>query len=130
MTDYKKTPGRFPSRRNPPGKKTPTQKLADILPALCETMQLDEKVGELSVLRLWPTVLSQVLHDDRFIACSQGARILQQADRNILIVRVENATLAGELSFAREQLLATLNTYTPQTGIHLHEIRLQVASLK
>ena len=111
-------------------KKTDTQKLSDILPALCDAMKLDETVQELSVLRLWPTVLSAVLDDDRFRAATRATRTLDQGGRKILIVKVENAVIAGELNFARETLLTAMNAYTPQTGLRLDEIRLHVASLK
>jgi hypothetical protein len=102
----------------------PIASVAQILSQVTENLAIDQKVHELALLALWPQVVEDSLRDR-----TKAVRIVQEAGRHILWVRVKDAVTAGELSFQTETIREKLNQYSPQTGLSLHGIRLKIGSL-
>ena len=108
-----------------------TDKLSDILPALCQQLAFDQKIGEFSVLKLWDQELKKLLPQPHWQGATQAVAVHRtpHADKDddaVLTVRVKSAPQAAELSFHLETLREALNRYAPQTGIKLTHIHLQV----
>lgn len=102
--------------------------LADVLPGLCQDLELDKKVNELALLALWPKqvamVAGQVAADH-----SKAIRLKKQGYKTTLLVRVSNAALASEMTFQIPVIQEALNRFSPQTGIAVDHIQLTVGSL-
>lgn len=102
-----------------------TESVADILPSFCESISLDDRIRDMAVLRLWPTLLP----DERFQAVSRAIMLKRVGNQTHLLVRVSDATAASELSFYREQIRHALNDFASQTGVRVDDIRLHVGHL-
>lgn len=102
--------------------------LADILPALCQDLDLDKKVNELALMALWPKqvagIAGQVAADH-----SKAVRLKKQGHQTTLLVRVSNAAMASELSFQVPAIKEALNKFSPQTGLTVDQIQLTVGSI-
>ena len=108
------------------GKNFSTEKISDILPAMCESMALDTHVRDMAVLRLWP----KLLPDERFVAASQALSIRRVGAQHVLMVRVSDASLATELGFYRDAMREAINAFAPQTGLRIDDIRMHVGHIK
>ena len=102
--------------------------LAQVLPGVCDNLQLDKKINELAFLALWPRQVAglcgQVTADN-----TKAIKLKKQGYKTILLVRVSNAALASELSFQIAILKEVLNRFQPQTGIAIDHIQLMVGSV-
>lgn len=102
--------------------------LADVLPGLSNSLHLEDKVHEMAVLSLWPSLVSLVAGEGARHG-SKASRLRRQGNQTILQVKVASAALSAELGFHLPALLEALNGYAPQTGITVHRIQLSVGSL-
>jgi len=102
--------------------------LAQVLPGVCDGLQLDKKINELAVLALWPRQVEGICGKIA-MENSKAVRLKKQGDRTLLLVKVKHATLASELAFHLGALKDTLNRFHPQTGITVDVIQLVVGSL-
>jgi hypothetical protein len=122
MSNYSSFPKKKPKRVGS------LSAFADILPQVCQNLELDKKVNELALLALWPVQVAGVAGQ----AASQNTRavrLIKQGYQTILAVKVSNASLASELSFHVPVLKAALNGYKAQTGLTIDQIKLSVGSL-
>jgi len=101
---------------------------AQVLPGVCDGLQLDRKINEMAFLALWPKQVEGICGK---IAAenSRAVRLAKQGDKICLFVKVVHATLASEMGFQVPALKEALNRYQPQTGITVDQIRLEVGSL-
>jgi hypothetical protein len=102
--------------------------LADVLPELCRTLDLDNKINELAFLRLWPSQAATLLGTEA-AAQTKAVKLKKQGNRRIRVVRVQHAALASELAFYTQALQAALNQFEPQTGIQIHRIQFVVGAI-
>lgn len=102
--------------------------LADVLPGVCQNLQLDKKINEMALMALWPKQVEGIAGK----TASENSKAIQlkkQGYQTTLLVRVSNAVMASELSFHVMMLKEALNKFTPQTGITVDRIQLTVGSL-
>ncbi len=111
-----------PKRTAPPRQ---AESLATILHQVSQDLALDEKIGEMALLRLWPTVVPKA-----FVATSEAVNVRRQNQRRILIVHAANSATASQLSFSLSTILDSLNGYAQQTGCRLDRIDIKVAPLR
>jgi hypothetical protein len=102
--------------------------LAQVLPGVCDGLQLDKKINELAVLALWPRQVEGICGKIA-MENSKAVRLKKQGNRTLLMVKVQHATLASELAFHLSGLKDALNRFHPQTGITVDMIQLVVGSL-
>jgi len=107
-------------RRKKEGNK-PVQNLSSVLPALQHALGLDEKVKQLALLSVWTAIVAP-----RFREVTRPLMVKTEGHRRILVVAVAHGAIGTELSFMTTELKAKLNTYTPQTGLSVDDIRFQV----
>jgi hypothetical protein len=103
--------------------------LADVLPVLCEQLDLENKVNELAFLRLWPSRVTELMGLEA-ASQTQAVKLRKQGNRLTLLVKVAHAALAAELGFHVLALQTALNQFEPQTGISIHRIQFVVGSIK
>lgn len=101
--------------------------LADILPGLCQELDWENKVNELAFLRLWPSQAAALLGPE-MASQTRAVKLRKQGNRLILQVKVAHATLAAELGFYTQTLIAALNHFEPQTRIAIHQIKFIVGA--
>lgn len=102
---------------------------SDVLPQICQNLELDKKVNEMALLALWPNQVSQ-LAGAVIGQNTRAVRLRKQGYQTVLLVKVANAALASELTFHIPALLNALNGYKAQTGLTVDRIQVSVASLK
>jgi hypothetical protein len=98
--------------------------LAGVLPQLCEQLDMNRKVQELSLLSVWPTLVGE-----RYASQTRASAVKKKGARTVLYVKVASASVASELSFQSEGLKEMLNGFAPQTGIKLDAIQFSIGSL-
>lgn len=103
--------------------------LADVLPGLCQELDLENKVNELAFLRLWPSQVTALMGLES-ASQTQAIKLRKQGNRLTLLVRVAHAALASELSFHVQALQAALNGFEPQTSIRIDRIQFVVGAVK
>lgn len=101
---------------------------SDVLPKVCQNLDLDKKVNEMALLALWPKQVAGIAGQ---VAASntKAVRLRKQGYQTILSVTVSNAALASELSFQIPALKEALNRFTPQTGLTVDQIKLNVGTV-
>jgi hypothetical protein len=102
--------------------------LAQVLPGVCDGLQLDKKINEMALLALFPGQVEGLCGQ----VAAQGTRAIRlkkQGYKMLLVVKVSNAALASELTFQVPALKEALNRFQPQTGITVDQIQLVVGSL-
>ena len=102
--------------------------LAQVLPGVCDGLQLDKKINELAVLALWPRQVEGICGKIA-MENSKAVRLKKQGNKTLLMVKVQHAALASELAFHLGDLKDALNRFHPQTGITVDVIQLVVGSL-
>jgi hypothetical protein len=116
------------SKRRDPKRIGSLSSLADVLPGVCEGLELDKKIHEMALLALWPKQVA-LLAGSHAAENSRAVRLKKQGYQTILLVRVAQAALASELGFQVPALKEALNRFTPQTGLTIDHIQLTVGSL-
>ncbi len=101
---------------------------SEVLPQVCQNLQLDKKVNEMAFLSLWPSQVAGIAGKTA-AEQTQAVRLRKQGYKTILAVKVSNAALATELSFHVPALKDALNAFKPQTGLSIDQIQLSVGSL-
>lgn len=96
--------------------------LADVLPGLCQELDLENKVNELAFLRLWSSQASALLGPET-ASQTKAVKLRKQGNLLTLLVKVAHPALASELGFHTEALQAALNRFEPQTRITIHRIQ-------
>lgn len=126
---------RPPRPANQGGRRTPgglggdaVSSLADVLPALCRDLSLDQKVNELAFLALWDSQVTAIA-GPMVAGQTRAVRLQQRGARRILLVRVGHAALAAELGFHVAALKEALNRFEPQTGVRIDHIQLTVGAV-
>lgn len=102
---------------------TPAEKLSSILPKLCEEIHFDDRVKEMSLLRLW-----EQLVPEPFKTHTSAKAVKKVGGKTVLMVHVRDAAMASELSFNLDQFKTMVNDFSGQTGIRLDDIRVRVGS--
>ncbi|WP_303672796.1 DUF721 domain-containing protein [Vampirovibrio chlorellavorus] len=102
---------------------------SEVLPQICQNLELDKKVNEMALLALWPQQVSQ-LAGATLGQNTRAVRLRKQGYQTVLFVKVANAALASELTFHIPVLLNALNGYKAQTGLTVDRIQVSVGSLK
>jgi hypothetical protein len=125
MSDY---PSYYPKKTVKPKRIGSLSSLANVLPGVCDGLQLDKKINELALMALWPKqvegLCGKVAADS-----TRAVRLKKQGYKTLLMVKVSNSALASELSFQVHALKDALNRFQPQTGITVDQIQLVVGSL-
>ena len=95
--------------------------LEAVMPAVVQSLGLDQKVGEMALLSLWPTVVGPSLLEHTW------AQRVKRTDQGVeLHVKVEDAATASVLALELENIRERLNSYLPQTGVRVAAIRLRI----
>lgn len=102
---------------------TPAEKLSSILPKLCEEIHFDDRVKEMSVLRLWEQLIPEP-----FKTHTKAKALQRLGGKMVLMVSVQNAAMASELSFNLETFKTLMNDFSGETGILIDDIRVRVGS--
>ena len=97
---------------------------AEVLPQLCKQLDFDQKVQEMSLLALWPSLVGE-----RYAELTRAVSVRKKGNKTVLYVRVLNAAVASDLSFQTESLKTMLNGFAPQTGVKLDGIQFTIGSL-
>lgn len=101
---------------------------SDVLPKVCQDLELDKKVNEMALLALWTrqveVVVGKVAADN-----TRAVRLRKKGYQTVLSVKVTNASLASELGFHVPALKESLNAFSPQTGLSIDLIQLSVGTL-
>lgn len=98
--------------------------LADVLPQVSRDLDLDRKVGEMAMVRLWDEIIGESMAQR-----SRALKIMKRGNKSVLMVRVRDAATAGDLTFKLEAIREKLNSYTPQTGWVIDGIDLKIGTL-
>ena len=102
--------------------------LANVLPGVCDGLQLDKKINELALLALFPRQV-EGLCGKVAAEGTRAIRLRKQGYKMVLLVKVANAALASELTFQVSVLKDALNRFQPQPGITVDQIQWVVGSL-
>lgn len=116
------------SKKRKPNRVGSLASLADVLPGLCQNLELDKKVNEMALLALWPRQM-EILMGPEFLQNTRAIRLKKRGYQRILFVKVSNASLASALSFQLPVLKAALNGFSPQTGLTVDDIQLSVGTV-
>lgn len=122
MSEYRSFPKKKPNRVGS------LSAFSEVLPKVCQDLELDKKVNEMALLALWPAQVAG-LAGQSASENTRAIRLRKQGYQTILSVKVTNAALASELSFHIPSLKAALNGYKAQTGLTVDQIKLSVGSL-
>lgn len=119
------------------------ESLSGLLPQVAQALRLDERAGELALLRLWPTVLQaeglEAYLEQSWPLGVQALSGLKEAPSNkaesqtlqkTMVVAVTSPMVVSNLQFSSLALLNRLNAYSPQTGVVLKSLRFKVVSQK
>jgi hypothetical protein len=118
-----------PSRRTRKPERTGSlAALSDVLPGLYRDLDMDKKVNEFALLRLWPQLVAS-LTTPAAAAQTRAIRLKKQGVRTVLMVKVANAVLASELTFQILPLKDAINGYKAQTGLTIDQIQFLVGTL-
>lgn len=104
--------------RKKPRRPGELKSLANILPRLCEEIHFEEKVRQMSLMSIWP-----LLVEEPYRSHSQAVKINKRGQKTVLTVRVSDPALASELGFQLDTIRRNLNSFTPQTGVIVDQIR-------
>lgn len=129
MSDYKSEyPSSYSKKKAKPQRIGSLSSLANVLPGVCDGLQLDKKINEMALLALFSKqvegLCGKVAADG-----TRAMRLKKQGYKMLLVVKVSNAALASELTFQVPALKEALNRFQPQTGITVDQIQLVVGSL-
>lgn len=100
-----------------------TTPLSDVLFQVSQSLALDEKIGEMALVRLWPQVVPA-----EFLNKTEAMTIKRQNNQRILQVKAVHAACAAQLSFHLPDILEKLNGYAPQTGCRVDKIEIRNGS--
>jgi hypothetical protein len=118
----------YPKKSAKPKRVGSLNSLAQVLPGVCDNLQLDKKINEMAFLALWPRqvegICGKVAAEN-----TRAFKLRKQGDKTVLMVKVTHATLASELGFQVTSIMEALNRFQPQTGIFADQIQLIVGSL-
>jgi hypothetical protein len=103
--------------------------LAEVLPGLCQELDLENKVNELAFLRLWPSQASAIVGQE-MASQTQAVKLRKQGNRVTLLVRVAHPALASELGFYAQAFIDALNHFEPQTRIVIHRIQFAAGTVQ
>jgi hypothetical protein len=103
--------------------------LADVLPGLCQELDLENKVNELAFLRLWSSQASALLGPG-MASQTQAVKLRKQGNRLTLLVRTAHPALASELGFHAQALIEALNQFEPQTRLAIHRIQFVAGTIQ
>lgn len=112
-----------------PGRVGSLAAFSDVLPQLCQSLELDKKVNELALLALWPQQVTAVMGQSQVAQQSRAVRLRKQGYQMVLAVKVANAALASEMSFHLPALIGRLNAFKAQTGLTVDRIQLTVGNV-
>ncbi len=98
-----------------------TQPVSDILAVVGQTLNLDKKAQEWSVLSLWEQVV-----DPQFKGKTKALRLKSFAQKKIMVIQAQNHSVAAELTFFAEDYRQRMNAFTPQTGITVSQIEVRI----
>jgi hypothetical protein len=93
--------------------------LTDILPQVVRDLNLEQKAHDMAVLSLWPLVVPSELKP-----YTRAVRLERSKSKITLWVSATSSAAASRLTFVQHQILATLNSYAPQTGTVLSDLRI------
>lgn len=97
-----------------------TSPLSDVLFQVSQQLALDEKIGEMALLRLWPEIVPPEFKDK-----TQAVQIRRHNGKKIFQVKTIHAACAAQLSFHASTLLEALNGYVGQTGCQIDKIEIR-----
>jgi hypothetical protein len=121
MSD-ERPPQYFSSTAKPPPRRRPQPDalaLTNILPQVVRDLNLEQKAHDMAVLSLWPVVVPADLKP-----YTRALRLERSKSKITLWVAASSSAAASRLTFVQHQILVQLNTYAPQTGITLSELRI------
>lgn len=99
--------------------------VAEVLSKICDTLAIEQKVGEMAVLTLW-TEQVKIAVGAYAAQSSKATHVSKRGKQSVLEVSVLSASLASELGLMLPSLLTALNSFSPQTGVYLNHVRLTV----
>ena len=95
-------------------------KISEVIPAVKENLGIEKSLKIMALKEIWPLVTS-----------FEAAKLSQPAyfdKENNLVISVQNATLATELSMQKTSILARLKEATKNTDISFKDIRFTTRS--
>jgi len=128
MSEFTPYPG-YSRKKAKPTRTGSLNSLAQVLPGVCDGLQLDKKINELAFLALWPRQAEGICGKST-AESTKAIKLKKQGEKIILLVKVAHAALASELGFQLPAMKEALNRFHPQTGISVDHIQLVVGSLK
>jgi len=104
--------------------------LSDILPGVCQMLDLDGKVHEMAYLALWNAQAERILGKLRADR-TEATHFKKHANGSMsLCVAVDHPTLMSELGFFTPQLVAAMNRAGSQTRVYIKKIQWYLRSKK
>ena len=102
---------------------------SELIPSLSETLELEKKTAHLAVIDLWQTMLQNTA--PQYVSFTEAIKVITKKTNdekieNILLVSVSDALIASNMQFICDSLCNALNDYTPQTGVTINGIQMQV----
>jgi hypothetical protein len=85
-----------------------------------QQLALDEKIGEMALLRLWPDIVPPEFKDK-----TQAIQVKRQNGKKIYQIKAQHAACAAQLSFHIPALLEALNSYAGQTGCQIDKLEIR-----
>jgi Dna[CI] antecedent, DciA len=93
--------------------------VASIMPEVSKTMNLPQKIAEMAVMALWPSVGPPQ---------TKALGVKRVGTKSHLVIAAATPHVAMQLTYQLDGLLSRLNSYTPQTGLRLDKIVVRTQS--
>lgn len=117
----------MPSYFRPHQQRHKVHSIQSLLPQLAVDLHLDEQAAVMAVSRLLVQALPESYQSQ---VTPKHLEKDAKTQQSFLVVSVPHGVLASELQLLSPALCEHLNTFTPQTGVHVSALKVLVAGRK